>query len=736
MLTLDSNQVSRISLQRFAKVVENELAKAKSEAAPSNSLAWGTISTTLAHNLTTIEGDNNNTEILTKLRTQVKDVERVNQSSQRVPEVVVAEKPKTANVTEKTALANKVTKTLKEKHIAEETAAAVVADTASGERIQHLLQDQKDLSAKDLEVEQRTQAMLVNELTELTSMLKDSTIGINRAVKIQNIQLASMGVHAAENRDELEKQKQRMKESTQGMTSSIWSTVWTMLWVVGVFSATYAVIRLLPNRTVYPTCANPSSIDTRYVDTYRAAAGLSSELPTADVVVQDLSPKLVQPSASPDQVAEPAFDPPSEDEPASDEHPHDTQEPPLEQWETSTNDEGQVAEVSQVDLTGEEEGFQDESAREEAPVNAEFTSHEQDETFEPQLEEAEEVPDESSVVVDFDPAETSQNEDLNQENGGNIREWHEHGQENQFEHNDNEGEHAHPHAEDTKHFESREEHDGVVGEGEEVFYEAVEDQNYDPLHVEGVPTAEEAVDSIVEEEFVEEQLREGETQEDGHHDDYEAQEDIPHQHYEQNNDLQEESEPGSEFVHREDPLHGDAEAALEDEHATMQDRDPHLEHQHQHEDQHFEHQKQHEDQHLEHQHEDQHFEHQQQHEDQHQHEGQHENENEHDDHLHVDEESEQMPQQEEQHNGVVSEVTEFPTENEEEQTEDQREDQTEVHDFDTPAVETSRDVDVSDRAPSLSDVGRLPPLSAHDVSEFQNEQEGEIQGELFHSDEL
>ena len=29
--------------------------------------------------------------------------------------------------------------------------------------------------------------MLVNELTELTSMLKDSTIGINRAVKIQNI---------------------------------------------------------------------------------------------------------------------------------------------------------------------------------------------------------------------------------------------------------------------------------------------------------------------------------------------------------------------------------------------------------------------------------------------------------------------------------------------------------------------------------------------------------------------
>ena len=143
MLTLDSNLVSRISLQRFAKVVENELAKAKSEAAPSNSLAWGTISTTLAHNLTTIEGDNNNTEILTKLRTQVKEVERVNQSSQRVLEVEVAEKPKTVNVSENTVLANKVAKTIKEKHIAEETTAAVAADTASGERIQHLLQDQK-----------------------------------------------------------------------------------------------------------------------------------------------------------------------------------------------------------------------------------------------------------------------------------------------------------------------------------------------------------------------------------------------------------------------------------------------------------------------------------------------------------------------------------------------------------------------------------------------------------------
>lgn len=143
MLTLDSNQVSRISLQRFAKVVENELAKAKSEAAPGNSLAWGTISTTLAHNLTTTEGDNNNTVILSKLRTQVNDVERVNQSSQRVPEVEVAEKPKTANVPENAVIAKKVAKTLKGKHIAEETAAAVAADTASGERIQHLLQDQK-----------------------------------------------------------------------------------------------------------------------------------------------------------------------------------------------------------------------------------------------------------------------------------------------------------------------------------------------------------------------------------------------------------------------------------------------------------------------------------------------------------------------------------------------------------------------------------------------------------------
>lgn len=96
----------------------------------------------------------------------------------------------------------------------------------------------QDLSAKDLEMEQRTQAMLVNELSELTSLLKDSTMDINRAVNMQNIvslvvyfidqscpsfccfncatfrfimqQLTSMSGYAAENRDELDRQKKRV----------------------------------------------------------------------------------------------------------------------------------------------------------------------------------------------------------------------------------------------------------------------------------------------------------------------------------------------------------------------------------------------------------------------------------------------------------------------------------------------------------------------------------------------
>jgi hypothetical protein len=50
----------------------------------------------------------------------------------------------------------------------------------------------QDLSAKELEAEQRTQALLVNELSELTSMLKESTLDINKAVNLQNIVSSNM----------------------------------------------------------------------------------------------------------------------------------------------------------------------------------------------------------------------------------------------------------------------------------------------------------------------------------------------------------------------------------------------------------------------------------------------------------------------------------------------------------------------------------------------------------------
>eukprot|EP00601_Ochromonadales_sp_CCMP2298_P035427 CAMPEP_0173356098 /NCGR_PEP_ID=MMETSP1144-20121109/18125_1 /TAXON_ID=483371 /ORGANISM="non described non described, Strain CCMP2298" /LENGTH=264 /DNA_ID=CAMNT_0014304867 /DNA_START=89 /DNA_END=880 /DNA_ORIENTATION=+ len=127
-------------------------------------------------------------------------------------------------------------------------------ESSSADRIQSLLRDQKDLSAQQLDSERRTKEGLVRELTDLTGMLKESTLQINRSVNVQNVQLSSIRDYAAGNSVELENQKKGINKRTQSMGMSLWTTVVLMVWVLGLFSATYMVIRLLPVPRTYGTC--------------------------------------------------------------------------------------------------------------------------------------------------------------------------------------------------------------------------------------------------------------------------------------------------------------------------------------------------------------------------------------------------------------------------------------------------------------------------------------------------
>lgn len=62
----------------------------------------------------------------------------------------------------------------------------VFSDTTSADQISSLLHEQKTISSRELEHEQQTQQALIEEIAELTSILKESSSQLNKSVGLQN----------------------------------------------------------------------------------------------------------------------------------------------------------------------------------------------------------------------------------------------------------------------------------------------------------------------------------------------------------------------------------------------------------------------------------------------------------------------------------------------------------------------------------------------------------------------
>ena len=124
--------------------------------------------------------------------------------------------------------------------------ATPVDDSSSAERIQSLMLQQKDLSVQALEQERRTQAVLSEEVSRLTSVLKEAALHMQHSLQQQNVHLDSLQHVAAENQTELDKQTGKTKEQVKEMTGSVWATVGSVVWMIAMFVATYVVIRLFP----------------------------------------------------------------------------------------------------------------------------------------------------------------------------------------------------------------------------------------------------------------------------------------------------------------------------------------------------------------------------------------------------------------------------------------------------------------------------------------------------------
>jgi len=86
---------------------------------------------------------------------------------------------------------------------------------------------------------------------------------MNKSIKMQNMQLSSIHVHASENKASLDEQKRKMTQQTQSMNTSLWTSVSIMLVVLGLFMLTYITIRLLPSPATPAhrrTCRNPGPV--------------------------------------------------------------------------------------------------------------------------------------------------------------------------------------------------------------------------------------------------------------------------------------------------------------------------------------------------------------------------------------------------------------------------------------------------------------------------------------------
>lgn len=124
--------------------------------------------------------------------------------------------------------------------------AAETLETTSGNKIASLLQQSQHISTLELEHEQAKHEQLVSEVGELVGSLKDAALLMNKFVVEQNLQLDDMAVMASENVTELSDQQDKMKRQTKEMSSSVWTTLGTVMWLLGLFSLTYAIMRLFP----------------------------------------------------------------------------------------------------------------------------------------------------------------------------------------------------------------------------------------------------------------------------------------------------------------------------------------------------------------------------------------------------------------------------------------------------------------------------------------------------------
>jgi hypothetical protein len=122
----------------------------------------------------------------------------------------------------------------------------VFSDTTSADQISSLLHEQKTIGSRELEHEEQTQRVLMEEIAELTSVLKESSVQLNHTVIKQNIQLDSIQHVAVENRDELVVQQREIANRTKAMSRSLCGSIAIVLAVMLLFVLTYGVIRLFP----------------------------------------------------------------------------------------------------------------------------------------------------------------------------------------------------------------------------------------------------------------------------------------------------------------------------------------------------------------------------------------------------------------------------------------------------------------------------------------------------------
>lgn len=115
------------------------------------------------------------------------------------------------------------------------------------EKISSLLQQQKDLSAQDIESERISHELLAKELGEMTDVLKDATLKMQESISLQNVKLDVIHKAAEENVDAILDQRKQINKSGKVMTKSLYSSLSSMFILIISFLVCYICIRIFPN---------------------------------------------------------------------------------------------------------------------------------------------------------------------------------------------------------------------------------------------------------------------------------------------------------------------------------------------------------------------------------------------------------------------------------------------------------------------------------------------------------